>query len=70
MKAFNFEVYTSNPTTGETGMLQITTLTQQDKAQMYMEYLAGSLTVEQLADKYNLSVEDMFNLLFEGKQGS
>lgn len=43
-------------------------LTQDQKAEIYMEYLKDSLTVEQLAEMYKISVEDMFNILFEGKE--
>lgn len=43
-------------------------LAQDQKLAIYIEYLNDSLTVEQLAEKYEISVEEMFNILFEGKQ--
>ena len=42
-------------------------LNDNDKRELYAEYYNGSLTVEQLASKYGISDEEMFNILFEGK---
>lgn len=44
-------------------------LSESQKTEIYMEYLNGILTVEELAVKYNISDEEMFNILFEGKSG-
>jgi hypothetical protein len=50
-----------------TPKLNTNTLNANDKRDLYNQYMAGSLTVEQLAVKYGLTDEQMFNILFEGK---
>jgi hypothetical protein len=42
-------------------------LTLDQKRDIYLSYLSDCLSVEQLAVRYKLSDEEMFNLLFEGK---
>lgn len=37
------------------------------KREIYLSYLNDCLSVEQLAVRYMVSDEEMFNLLFEGK---
>jgi len=44
-------------------------LSKEQKTEIYIEYLKDILSVEDLAEKYNISCEEMFTILFEGKSG-